>query len=145
MNSSMSRPFEPNALTVSQPFASNSSRGETLLLAQRWGIELEKGKALGAEGDFAPAGCCAPALQLEAPPVEPAYRKPLAPIEPFAWTQAWLLARISEWVNAAIRWLGCRSTVVSPLDHKVSLLAGRFQIGQALFLHRPWKRSVRIR
>ena len=52
MNSSMSRPFEPNVLTVGRQFASRSSRRETRLPAQRWGIELEKGKALEVR-DFA--------------------------------------------------------------------------------------------
>jgi hypothetical protein len=52
MNSSMSRPFAPNVLTVGQQFVSRSSRRETRLPAQRWGIELEKGKALEVR-DFA--------------------------------------------------------------------------------------------
>src|SRR5512138_2237617 len=39
MKSSMSRPFEPNALIVGQPFASSSSRRETRPLVQRWAID----------------------------------------------------------------------------------------------------------
>ena len=70
---------------------------------------------------------------------------PCAMLRPFAWTQAWVIARISEWANAAIRWLMSRFIVAPLLDQRIFLVAEQFQIGQALFLHRPWNWSVRIR
>src|SRR5467141_1558413 len=66
-------------------------------------------------------------------------------LRPFAWTQAWVIARISEWANAAIRWLMCCFIDTLLLGQRVSLVAEQFQIGQALFLRGPWKKSIRIR
>ena len=49
--------------------------------------------------------------------------------------QAWVMARISEWAKAAIRWFRSRSIVVSLINPYVFLVTDLFQIGQALFLH----------
>src|SRR5580765_8204691 len=65
---------------------------------------------------------------------------PLCHIESLRLGTGWVIARISEWANAAIRWLRCRAIGVSLPDQCVSLVADRFQIGQAFFLGRTRKR-----
>src|SRR5437016_14522524 len=67
---------------------------------------------------------------------------PCAMLRPFAWTQAWVIARISEWANVAIRWLIYRVIVALLLDHGASLFAEPFQLGQALILCRPRRKRL---